>query len=75
MYSATSSRLTAFELNHTLQYVVRREQSIIQTKGVVVTALLALARKRIILDPHDISAGHLPGDEWPKPGNRFGAET
>jgi uncharacterized membrane protein (DUF373 family) len=42
--------LIALEFNHTLQYVVTREQSIIQTKVVVLIALLALARKFIVLD-------------------------
>lgn len=51
--------LIALEFNHTLQYVVAREQSIIQTKVVLLIALLAVARKFIILDIKDISAGHL----------------
>jgi uncharacterized membrane protein (DUF373 family) len=42
--------LIALEFNHTLQYVVTRQQSIIQTKVVLLIALLALARKLIILD-------------------------
>ena len=42
--------LIALEFNHTLQYVVSREQSVIQTKVVLLIALLALARKFIILD-------------------------
>ncbi len=42
--------LIALEFNHTLQYVVTREQSIIQTKVVLLIALLALARKIIVLD-------------------------
>lgn len=45
--------LIALKFNHTLQYAVTREQSIIQTKIVVLIALLALARKLIILDIHD----------------------
>jgi uncharacterized membrane protein (DUF373 family) len=49
------------EFNQTLQYVVAREQSIIQTKVVLLIALLALARKFIILDVHDLSPGHLLG--------------
>ena len=53
--------LIALEFNHTLQYVVTREQSIIQTKVVLLIALLALARKFIILDLHDVSPGHLLG--------------
>jgi uncharacterized membrane protein (DUF373 family) len=42
--------LIALEFNHTLQYVVTREQSVIQTKVVLLIALLALARKFIIFD-------------------------
>jgi uncharacterized membrane protein (DUF373 family) len=53
--------LIALEFNHTLQYVVTREQSIIQTKVVILIALLALARKFIILDVHEMSPGHLLG--------------
>lgn len=47
--------LIAMEFNHTLQYVVTREQSVIQTKVVLLIALLALARKFIILDVHEMS--------------------
>jgi uncharacterized membrane protein (DUF373 family) len=47
--------LIALEFNHTLQYVVAREQSIIQIKVVLLIALLALSRKLIV------SAGHLLG--------------
>jgi uncharacterized membrane protein (DUF373 family) len=53
--------LIALEFNHTLQYVVTREQSIIQTKVVLLIALLALARKFIILDLQGLSAGQLVG--------------
>jgi uncharacterized membrane protein (DUF373 family) len=53
--------LIALEFNHTLQYVVAREQSIIQTKVVLLIALLALARKFIILDIKETSAEHLFG--------------
>ena len=53
--------LIALEFNHTLQYVVRREQSIIQTKVVVLIALLAIARKFIILDLGEVSPGQLVG--------------
>ena len=53
--------LIALEFNHTLQYVVRREQSIIQTKVVLLIALLAMARKFIILDLGDVSPGQLLG--------------
>ena len=42
--------LIALEFNHTLQFVVARHQSIIQTKVVLLIAMLALARKVIVLD-------------------------
>ena len=51
--------LIALEFNHTLQYVVTRQQSIIQTKVVLLIAILAIARKFIILDLHETSAEHL----------------
>jgi uncharacterized membrane protein (DUF373 family) len=53
--------LIALEFNHTLQYVVRREQSVIQTKVVLLIALLALARKFIILDVDEMTSGRLLG--------------
>lgn len=42
--------LISLEFNHTLQYVVSRQQSIIQAKIILLIALLAVARKFIILD-------------------------
>jgi uncharacterized membrane protein (DUF373 family) len=42
--------LIALEFNHTLQFVVARHQSIIQTKVVLLIALLAISRKFIVLD-------------------------
>ena len=53
--------LIALEFNHTLQYVVSREQSIIQTKVVLLIALLAMARKFIILDLSKTTADELFG--------------
>jgi uncharacterized membrane protein (DUF373 family) len=53
--------LIAFEFNHTLRYVVTRHQNIIQAKIVILIALLALARKFIVLDIHDIAPGNLVG--------------
>jgi uncharacterized membrane protein (DUF373 family) len=53
--------LIALEFNHTLQYVVTRQQSIIQTSVVLLIALLAVARKFIILDLHTITEGQLFG--------------
>lgn len=45
--------LIALEFNHTIQYMVTRQQNIIQTKVVLLIALLALARKFILLDLDD----------------------
>ena len=53
--------LIALEFNHTLHYVVVRQQSIIQTKVVLLIALLALARKFIILDLKQMSGEQLFG--------------
>jgi uncharacterized membrane protein (DUF373 family) len=51
--------LIALEFNHTLQYAVAREQSIIQAKVVLLIAMLAVARKFIVLDLHEVSAEQL----------------
>lgn len=48
--------LIALEFNHTLQYVVTRQQNIIQTKVILLIALLAIARKFIILDIKETTA-------------------
>jgi uncharacterized membrane protein (DUF373 family) len=42
--------LIALEFNHTLRFMVAREQSIIQTKTVLLISLLAMARRFIIMD-------------------------
>lgn len=51
--------LIALEFNHTLQYVVRGDQSIVQTKVVLLIALLAVARKFIVLDLMETTVEHL----------------
>jgi uncharacterized membrane protein (DUF373 family) len=51
--------LIALEFNHTLQFAVAREQSIIQAKVVMLIAMLAIARKFIVLDLHEVGAPHL----------------
>jgi len=51
--------LIALEFNHTLQYVVARNESIIQTRIVLLIALLALARKFIVLDLEQIGGSTL----------------
>lgn len=61
MFGDIMTLLIALEFNHTLQYVVVREQSIIQTKVVLLIALLALARKFIILDLHEVGGDQLIG--------------
>jgi uncharacterized membrane protein (DUF373 family) len=53
--------LIALEFNHTLLFVVARQESIIQTKVVLLIALLALARKAIVLDLRTTSPGELLG--------------
>lgn len=53
--------MIALEFNHTLQFVVARHQSIIQTKVVLLIALLAIARKVIVLDFSKTTAGELIG--------------
>jgi uncharacterized membrane protein (DUF373 family) len=53
--------LIALEFNHTLQYVVKREQSIIQTKIVLLIALLAVARKVVVLDINYVETAQLVG--------------
>ena len=42
--------LIALEFNHTLRSVVNRDQSVIQTRTVLLIALLAMARRFIIMD-------------------------
>lgn len=53
--------LIALEFNHTLHLVVTRQQSIIQTSVVLLIALLALARKFIVLDLRSVSPSELMG--------------
>jgi len=53
--------LIALEFNHALRYVVTKHQSIIQAKVVVLRALLAVARKFIILDIRDATTGYSLG--------------
>jgi uncharacterized membrane protein (DUF373 family) len=53
--------MIALEFNHTLQLVAARQESIIQTKVVMLIALLALARKVVVLDVASTSGGQLAG--------------
>lgn len=61
-YFGESQRLLiALEFNHTFHYVVVKEQSIVQTKVMLLIALLALAHKFIILDVNEMTPRHLLG--------------
>jgi len=53
--------LIALEFNHTLHYMATRQQSIIQTKVILLIALLAISRKFIILDIKDTTAETMLG--------------
>ena len=53
--------LIALEFNHTLRYFVTRHESIIQARVVILIALLALARKFIILDLYETAPAYLLG--------------
>jgi len=53
--------LIALEFNHTIQFIVTRQQGIIQTKTVLLIALLALARKFIVLDLKETTADEMLG--------------
>jgi uncharacterized membrane protein (DUF373 family) len=53
--------LIALEFNHTLHYVIARERSVIQTRVVLLIAILALARKFIILDLAETTPNQLLG--------------
>ena len=61
MFGEILTLLIALEFNHTLQYVVKRQQSIIQTQVVLLIALLAIARKFIVLDLGSVDAAQLLG--------------
>jgi uncharacterized membrane protein (DUF373 family) len=47
--------LIAMEFNHTLRYEISRERGVIQARVVILIALLALARKIIVLDVQDVA--------------------
>lgn len=50
VFGAIMTLLIALEFNHSLQYVLTGERGIIHTRMVVLIALLALARKVIVMD-------------------------
>ena len=49
--------LIAMEFNHTLRYEISRERGVIQARVVILIALLALARKIIIIDVQELTPG------------------
>ena len=53
--------LIALEFNHTLQYTVTPQRGIIQTRIVILIAILALTRKIIILDLSTLTASAMVG--------------
>jgi len=53
--------LIALEFNHTLQYSIIPHHGIIQTRIVILIAILALARKIVILDFSTLSAAAMGG--------------
>jgi uncharacterized membrane protein (DUF373 family) len=53
--------LIALEFNHTLRFVVSRDQTVIHTRTVLLIALLALARRFIIVDFTVASSNELFG--------------
>ncbi len=51
VFGATMTLLIAMEFKHSIVKVALRKESIIQVKAVILIAILALARKFIILEP------------------------
>jgi uncharacterized membrane protein (DUF373 family) len=59
LFGEIMTLLIAMEFNHTIHLVAMRKQNIIQVKTVLLIAILALARKVIILDLHQITSGQI----------------
>jgi uncharacterized membrane protein (DUF373 family) len=59
VFGAIMTLLITLEFGHTLQYVIARGIGIIQARIVVLIALLALARKIIIVDLFEVSAAQV----------------
>jgi uncharacterized membrane protein (DUF373 family) len=59
LFGEIMTLLIAMEFNHTIHLVAMRKQNIIQVKTVLMIAILALARKVIILDMHRVSTGQI----------------
>ncbi|MDD5319325.1 MAG: phosphate-starvation-inducible PsiE family protein [Methylococcales bacterium] len=59
LFGEIMTLLIAMEFNHTIHLVAMRKQNIIQVKTVLLIAILALARKVIIMDMHEITSGQI----------------
>jgi uncharacterized membrane protein (DUF373 family) len=59
LFGEIMTLLIAMEFNHTIHLVAMRKQNIIQVKTVLLIAILALARKVIIMDLHQISSSQI----------------
>ena len=59
LFGEIMTLLIAMEFNHTIHLVAMRKQNIIQVKTVLLIAILALARKVIIMDLHTITSGQI----------------
>ncbi|MEI6067199.1 MAG: phosphate-starvation-inducible PsiE family protein [Methylococcaceae bacterium] len=59
LFGEIMTLLIAMEFNHTIHLVAMRKQNIIQVKTVLLIAILALARKIIIMDMHKISTSQI----------------
>lgn len=59
LFGEIMTLLIAMEFNHTIHLVAMRRQNIIQVKTVLLIAILALARKVIIMDLHAITSGQI----------------
>jgi uncharacterized membrane protein (DUF373 family) len=59
LFGEIMTLLIAMEFNHTIHLVAMRKQNIIQVKTVLLIAILALARKVIIMDLHQITSSQI----------------
>jgi uncharacterized membrane protein (DUF373 family) len=59
VFGAIMTLLITLEFGHTLQYMIARGIGIIQARVVVLIALLALARKIIVVDLFEVSAAQV----------------
>jgi uncharacterized membrane protein (DUF373 family) len=57
VFGQIATVLIALEFKHSIVKVVAAREHVIQVRTVLLVALLALARKLIILDPHEFPAG------------------